>query len=481
MEDVAPCESRQDGVDLNAAIAAATVSSRDEQRNRVGAHSHVKGLGLRSDGVAEPVHRGLVGQVKAREAAGLIVDLIKMKRMAGKGILLAGPMGTGKTAIAMGIAQELGPRVPFQHMVASEVYSQEVKKTEVLTENFRSALGVRVRELKNVYEGEVVEMVTEETENPHGGFGKAVSAVVLTLRSARGTKMIRLAPQVHRDLIRENIRVGDVVFIDATSGAVRRVGRSDTHASEVSLELEEYVSLPKGEVQKKKELVHDLTLHDLDIANSKPAGGKDIVSVMNQFLKPKKTEITEKLRKEVNKSVREYIDRGVAEMIPGVLFIDEAHMLDAECFAYLNKAIESPLSPVVILATNRGACRVRGTQDDSTSVLSPHGIPADFLDRLLIVQTFPYSLEELVQILTLRANTEGVVLEGDALAQLGEIAVKTSLRYACQLLSPAQMIAEADNDRPTVRKEDVLAADKLFLDAQSSAERLERQSELFLV
>lgn len=47
------------------------------------------------------------------------------------------------------------------------------------------------------------------------------------------------------------------------------------------------------------------------------------MSMMGQLLKPKKTEITEKLRKEINKVVNKYIDQGIAELVPGVLFIDE--------------------------------------------------------------------------------------------------------------------------------------------------------------
>ena len=40
-------------------------------------------------------------------------------------------------------------------MVGSEVYSSEVKKTEVLIENFRRAIGLRIKENEEVYEGEV--------------------------------------------------------------------------------------------------------------------------------------------------------------------------------------------------------------------------------------------------------------------------------------------------------------------------------------
>merc|ERR1712054_673810 len=111
---------------------------------------------------------------------------------------------------------------------------------------------------------------------------------------------------------------------------------------------EEYVPRPKGDVHKKKEIVQDVTLHDLDLANAKPQGGQDISSMMGAMMKPKKTEITEKLRSEINKVVNKYIDQGVAELVPGVLFVDEVHMLDIECFTFLNRALESTLAPIVI-------------------------------------------------------------------------------------------------------------------------------------
>jgi DNA helicase TIP49 (TBP-interacting protein) len=62
--------------------------------------------------------------------------------MAGRAVLLAGGPGTGKTALALAVSQELGTKVPFCPIVGSELYSAEVKKTETLMENFRRAIGM---------------------------------------------------------------------------------------------------------------------------------------------------------------------------------------------------------------------------------------------------------------------------------------------------------------------------------------------------
>ena len=73
---------------------------------RISAHSHVKGLCLGETGEALKVASGLVGQDQAREAAGIMVDLIKSKKMSGRAILM-----NSKTAIGPAIAHELGNKV----------------------------------------------------------------------------------------------------------------------------------------------------------------------------------------------------------------------------------------------------------------------------------------------------------------------------------------------------------------------------------
>jgi RuvB-like protein 1 len=402
--------------------------------------------------------------------------------MSGRAVLLAGGPGTGKTALALAVSQELGTKVPFCPIVGSEIYSTEVKKTEALKENFRRAIGLRVRETKEVYEGEVTELTPEEAENPLGGYGKTISTLLIGLKSAKGMKKLRLDPSIYEAIQKERVTVGDVIYIEANTGACKRVGRSDAYATEFDLEAEEYVPIPKGEVHKKKEIVQDVTLHDLDIANARPQGGQDIMSMMGQLMKPKMTEITDKLREEINKVVSKYIDQGVAELVPGVLFIDEVcvsslgtnytsnslilqvHMLDIECFTYLNRALESRISPIVILASNRGMCTIRGTED----IVAAHGIPPDLLARLLIIPTHSYDAEEIKRIIRIRVTTEGLAITEPALDKVSEAGVRISLRYALQLLAPSSIVARASG-RNEIDVLHVAECEDLFLDAKRRA------------
>ena len=74
---------------------------------RIGAHSHIRGLGLDDALEARNVSQGMVGQVNARRAAGVILEMIKEGKIAGRALLIAGQPGTGKTAVAMGRRHQL--------------------------------------------------------------------------------------------------------------------------------------------------------------------------------------------------------------------------------------------------------------------------------------------------------------------------------------------------------------------------------------
>ena len=119
-----------------------------------------------------------------------------------------------------------------------------------------------------------------------------------------------------------------------------------------------------------------------------------------------------------------------------MLFNDEVHKLDIECFSFLNRALETELAPLVVMASNRGQTRIRGTR-----FTSPHGLPIDLLDRILIISTKPYSEDEIKRILSIRAQEEDVNLKQEALEVLARMAMETSLRYTINLITTAHLAA----------------------------------------
>ena len=97
----------------------------------------------------------------------------------------------------------------------------------------------------------------------------------------------------------------------------------------------------------------------------------------------------------------------------------------------------------------------------------------------MIIRTMPYSLQEIVQILAIRSQVEGIAVEEEAYAYLGEIGVRSTLRYAVQLLTPAKVVVNT-NGREEITKEDIEEIDGLFYDAKASAKLLAEQKAGYL-
>mmetsp|Transcript_61053 Transcript_61053/g.164000 ORF Transcript_61053/g.164000 Transcript_61053/m.164000 type:complete len:122 (-) Transcript_61053:1357-1722(-) len=103
----------------------------------------------------------------------------------------------------------------------------------------------------------------------------------------------------------------------------------------------------------------------------------------------------------------------------------------------------------------------------------------DLLDRLLIIRTCPYTIEEMAQIIALRAKTEGLEIEAEALVALSSIGDRATLRFAVQLLTPASIIGKT-NGRSNIVLADVHEADELFYDAKSSAKLLADNADKYI-
>ena len=68
---------------------------------------------------------------------------------------------------------------------------------------------------------------------------------------------------------------------------------------------------PEGEVQKRRETVHTVSLHEIDVINSRTQGFLALFAGDTGEIKPE-------LRNQINTKVAEWREEGKAEIIPGV-------------------------------------------------------------------------------------------------------------------------------------------------------------------
>ncbi len=440
---------------------------------RVGAHTHIKGLGLDERKRAVKVKDGMVGQEKAREAAGLVVEMIKQGKMSGRLIILAGPPGTGKTALAVAISRELGLNVPFISISGSEIYSAEKKKTEVLIDALRRCIGIEIHEQREVYEGEITKMEILTAPHPYNPYQKIPEGIRLTLKTTEEERTLEAGSEVANQIIQAGIGEGYVIQIDAETGRVSPLGLSIESAKGKTYEVDTRIKVPRptGKVKKQKEFVYNLTLADLDEMVAKRRSS----SIFSFFFGgAEEKEISPEVRMEVDRQVREWVDQGKAIIHPGVLFIDDAHLLDLEAFSFLGKAMEGELVPIIILATNRGVTKIRGAE-----IEAPLGFPLDLLDRAVIIGTEEYDKESIRAILKIRSEEEKVTLTQEALEALASIGQRTSLRYAVQLLSIAAQNARIGG-KDKVTEEDVKRVDELFMDVSEAVQHLKKYEDRLL-
>merc|ERR1711957_206981 len=149
-------------------------------------------------------------------------------------------------------------------------------------------------------------------------------------------------------------------------------------------------------------------------------------------------------------------------------------VLDIECFSFLNRALEQDSAPIVIMATNRGITKIRGTD-----YKSPHGIPLDLLDRMLIISTQPYSQREIRKIIDIRAEEEDVEMTDESKELLTKIGVESTLRYSIHLITVANLVA-MKRKAQEVDVQDIRKVYTLFVDVKRSTQFLIEYQQEFM-
>ncbi|KAI5631364.1 ruvB-like helicase 2 [Phthorimaea operculella] len=231
------------------------------------------------------------------------------------------------------------------------------------------------------------------------------------------------------------VQAGDVITIDKATGKINKLGRSFARARDYDATGQQarFVQCPEGELQKRKEVVHTVTLHEVDVINSRTHGFLALFSGASTLSEAARVLIPSRGKR------------------PKLLLPREA-------------------------ASTRAASL---GVDAGTNYKSPHGIPLDLLDRMIIVPTSPYTHHELREILNIRCEEEDCQMSADALTVLTRVATETSLRYAIQLITTASLVAKR-RKATEVSMEDVKKVYSLFLDEHRSEQFLKEYQDEFM-
>jgi RuvB-like protein 2 len=140
----------------------------------------------------------------------------------------------------------------------------------------------------------------------------------LTLKTTEMETVYDLGAKMIESLTKEKVSEGDVIAIDKANARVTKLGRAFTHSRDYDAmgPQTRFVQVPEGELQKRKEVVHVVSLHEIDVINSRQQGFLALFSGDTG-------EIKSEVREQIDARVADWREEGKATIVPGVLFIDE--------------------------------------------------------------------------------------------------------------------------------------------------------------
>lgn len=96
----------------------------------------------------------------------------------------------------------------------------------------------------------------------------------LTMKTTEMETIYDLGIKMIEALQKAKVTAGDIITIDKASGSIAKLGRSFARSRDYDAmgPTTKFVQCPAGELQRKRETVHVVTLHDIDVINSRQQG-----------------------------------------------------------------------------------------------------------------------------------------------------------------------------------------------------------------
>ena len=149
---------------------------------------------------------------------------------------------------------------------------------------------------------------------------------------------------------------GDMVLNGKGIGNAPKLGRLFARSRDFDTmsASAKFVQCTDGELQDRKEVAHNIALHEVDVINSRQQGFLALFTGDTGEVRPE-------AREQVDAKFAKWRDGGKAESVPGALFIDEIRMSDMQSCSFLDRFLESDVASIAVVAANCGNANIRGT------------------------------------------------------------------------------------------------------------------------
>lgn len=384
---------------------------------KICSHSHINGLGLES-GEPEYLSEGMAGQISARKS------LYVLKKSLEYGysnlVVLSGSSGTGKTALAIGLGKEM--KRSFSFVSVCELKKKGRNIYESLVQLSRKNIVIKMKESYEVVMGEVVEIKTD------------IKNVSVTLKTTDMQSVFQIGEKMLLEMRKERVEVGDIIRINKTTGKFRKIGRSIFSMSNIYPDANA-VQCPEGELIKNIEEINEVTMHEIDMVNSK----------FNPLEEASK--IRSEVREEVDREIKSMVNEGRAIVEKGLVVVEDVEILDLKDWVHFNSLTCLEFTPLILVLVKK---------------IEDVNWPKNILEKALLVKTESYNEDEIREIIKIRCEEESVKLDEVPLKALTDIGLKHGLKYSLNLLTFTNFMISKKNTKITA--EDINKTSSLFSD-----------------
>lgn len=402
--------------------------------------SYIRGLGIGELTNYKQNSQGIIGQTIARQALFIMINLINKNNFENRGIFISGPIGTGKTTLVIALSKLLDSKFPFIKISGAGTPAPSSSKIALLDQATRKSVGITFYQETIILEGEIVKILKRGDKK-----NKSVKLVIKN-QNVQGTYLI--GPKFKNNFIKNKIEKGDKVSIDKMTGEIyfhQKIVGENFENNEIKKKYE----YRQGNIERLKIIEHFVTLEEIDSFNAKKKKISKIFSDIG-------SEINSKKREKIDRILINWRKKNRIKFIRGILFIDDAHLLDSICYSYVGKLVENTFSPNFIFTTNCSRKKINGSNS-----IAPHGIPIDFLDRFLMLPTSPLSKSEIERVIETKSNVLGLILAMQSRQLLVKIALECGLNYSLHLLPI--ICLDLGNDQNIICVDKIKGSYKLFL------------------